>query len=107
MTRLLDITREVCPMTTVKVGMAMARVAPAEELQVRVREEALRDVVASLKADGHRIESVSRREAFYLLHVEKGVASTGGSAARRRTSAADERKGGCSRDRCRRSAALG
>jgi hypothetical protein len=64
-------------MTTVKVGMAMARLAPAEELQVMIREEALRNVVGSLKADGHRIESVGRREEFYLLRVEKGGESAG------------------------------
>lgn len=57
MTRLPDITRDVCPMTTVKIGMALARLAPAEELQVMVREEALRNVIASLKIDGHRIGS--------------------------------------------------
>ena len=82
MTRLLDITHDVCPMTTVKVGMAMARLAPAEELQVMVREEALRNVVASLKADGHRIDSVGRREGLFLLRVEKGGGSASWSAAR-------------------------
>ncbi|MHB8836994.1 MAG: hypothetical protein ACYC9Y_14995 [Candidatus Methylomirabilia bacterium] len=41
MTGLLDITRDVCPMTTVKVGMALARLAHGEELQVMVREAAM------------------------------------------------------------------
>jgi TusA-related sulfurtransferase len=87
MTRLLDITHDVCPMTTVKVGMAMARLAPAEELTVMVREEALRNVVASLKVDGHRIDSIGRQEAFYLLHVEKDGANASESAAYERLSA--------------------
>lgn len=72
MTRLLDITHDVCPMTTVKIGMAMARLAPAEELQVIVREEALRNVIDSLKTDGHRIESVGRQQELFILRVEKG-----------------------------------
>jgi len=74
---LLDITRDVCPMTTVKVGMILSRLAPGDEMQVLVREEALRNVVAALKTDGHRIESVGRQEEFFLLRVVKGGAGAG------------------------------
>jgi len=88
MTRLLDITHDVCPMTTVIVGMAMAPLAAAEELTVLVREEALRNVVASLKVDGHRIDSVGRQEGFYLLHMEKDGANASKSATYERLSAA-------------------
>jgi hypothetical protein len=42
-----------------------------------VREEALRNVIASLKADGHWIESVDRREELFLLRVEKGGGNAG------------------------------
>jgi tRNA 2-thiouridine synthesizing protein A len=82
MTRRLDITRDVCPMTTVKVGMALAGLAPGAELEVLLREEALTKVVASLKTDGQRIASVGRREEFFLLLVEKSGQGTGTSAAR-------------------------
>jgi hypothetical protein len=81
MTRLLDITRDISSMTTVKIRMAMAQLAHGGELQMMVREEALRSVVAFLKTDGHRIESVGRREELFLLRVEKGGGSAGWSAA--------------------------
>ena len=80
MSRLLDITRDVCPMTTVKIGMALNRLAPAETLEVRVNEGALKNVIASLKADGHRVASADRRPHGFLLVVEKGGAGAGGSA---------------------------
>ncbi len=67
----LDITKDVCPMTFVKVKIALANVAPRGTLAVLLREEALRNVISSLKAEGHRVTGVSRREAAFLLEVEK------------------------------------
>lgn len=81
MTRRLDITRDVCPMTTVRVGMALARLAAGEELEVLLKEEALTKVVASLKTDGQRIAAVGRQEEFFLLLVEKAGQGTRASAA--------------------------
>lgn len=78
MTRRLDITRDVCPMTTVKVGMALAKLAHGGELEVLLKKEALTKVVSSLKADGHRIAAAERREEIFVLHVAKG----GGGAGR-------------------------
>jgi TusA-related sulfurtransferase len=77
MTQLLDITRDIRPRTAVKVGMAMARLPHGGELQVIVMEEALRSVVAALHTEGHRIESIGRREEVYLLRVEKGGGNAG------------------------------
>ncbi len=70
----LDITRDVCPMTFVKVKLALAKIAPSETLAVLLREEALKNVIASLKTDGHRVTGVIRRESAYLLEVEKNGA---------------------------------
>ncbi len=67
----LDITKDVCPMTFVKVKIALANVAPRGTLAVLLREEALKNVISSLKAEGHRVTGVSRREAAFLLEVEK------------------------------------
>ena len=78
MTRRLDITRDVCPMTTVKVGMALAKLAHGGELEELLKKEALTKVVSSLKADGHRIAAAERREEIFVLHVAKG----GGGAGR-------------------------
>ena len=67
----IDITRDVCPMTFVKVKIALTKVAPSGKLSVLLKEEALKNVISSLKAEGHRVTGTSRREAAYLLEVEK------------------------------------
>lgn len=73
----LDITKDVCPMTFVKVKIALANVAPRGTLAVLLREEALKNVISSLKAEGHRVTGVTRREAEYLLEIEKNSGGTG------------------------------
>lgn len=70
-TPLLDITGDVCPMTFVKVKMGLQKVAPPGKLNVRLKEEALKNVISSLKADGYRIATVSREGPIFLLEVEK------------------------------------
>ncbi len=67
----IDITKDVCPMTFVKVKIALARIAPSGKLAVLLKEEALKNVISSLKTEGHRVTAVSRRESDYVLEVEK------------------------------------
>jgi tRNA 2-thiouridine synthesizing protein A len=69
---LLDITGDVCPMTFVKVKMGLQRIATNGVLNVRLKEEALKNVISSLKTEGHRVTSVSRTEEIFLLEVTKG-----------------------------------
>jgi tRNA 2-thiouridine synthesizing protein A len=68
---MLDITKDVCPMTFVKVKMGLTKISPSEKLNVLLKEEALKNVISSLKAEGHRIARVERLEAAFLLEVEK------------------------------------
>jgi len=68
----LDITGDVCPMTFVKVRMGLQRVPPRGMLTVRLKEDALKNVISSLKTEGHRITKVSREEGAFLLEVTKG-----------------------------------
>ncbi len=70
-TPLLDITGDVCPMTFVKVRMALAGIAAGGRLSVRLREEALKNVVSSLKSEGHRVVGVSRDGPVFLLDVAR------------------------------------
>ena len=70
-TPLLDITGYVCPMTFVQVNMALQGIAPAGKLSVRLKEEALKNVISSLKTEGHRVTNVSREGTIFLLEVEK------------------------------------
>ena len=68
----LDITGEVCPMTFVKVKMGLQKLSPAGTLSVRLKEEALKNVISSLKTEGHRVTNVSREGGIFLLEVTKG-----------------------------------
>ena len=70
-TPLLDITGDVCPMTFVKVKMGLQAIAPQGKLNVRLKEEALKNVISSLKTEGHRVTSVSRTDGIFLLEVTK------------------------------------
>lgn len=69
---LLDITGDVCPMTFVKVKMGLRKIAPTGKLNVRLKEEALKNVISSLKTEGHRVTSVSQADGIFLLEVTKG-----------------------------------
>ena len=71
MTPTLDITKDVCPMTFVKVKMGLAKIPPAGKLNVLLAEDALKNVISSLKQEGHRVSGVSRQESAFLIVVEK------------------------------------
>jgi tRNA 2-thiouridine synthesizing protein A len=68
---MLDITKDVCPMTFVKVMMGLTKISPSEKLIVLLKEESLKNVISSLKAEGHRIARVGRQDNDFLIVVEK------------------------------------
>lgn len=72
----LDITGDVCPMTFVKVKMGLQKIAPSGKLHVRLNEEALKNVISSLKTEGHRVTNVSREGTIFLLEVENTSGET-------------------------------
>ncbi|MBP2684789.1 MAG: Sulfurtransferase TusA, partial [Deltaproteobacteria bacterium] len=47
-TPLLDITGDICPMTFVKVKMGLQKIKPPGKLTVRLKEDALKNVISSL-----------------------------------------------------------
>ena len=71
-TPLLDITGDVCPMTFIKVKMGLEQVQPQCTLIVRMKEEALKNVISAVKTGGHLVTNVSREEGIFLLEVTKG-----------------------------------
>ncbi len=71
---LLDITGDACPMTFVKVKMGLAQVPPPGKLNVLLREEALKNVISSLKSEGHKVTRLEKKETAFLLEVERGDA---------------------------------
>jgi tRNA 2-thiouridine synthesizing protein A len=71
----LDITGDVCPMTFVKVKMGLTKVSTLGKLNILLKEEALKNVISSLKAEGHKVTRVERQDAVFLLEVEKDGAA--------------------------------
>ncbi len=58
-TREIDITKDVCPMTFVRTRLALDRMAPGEILCVRLKgDEPLKNVPATAKAQGHEVLSL-------------------------------------------------
>ena len=52
----VDITREVCPMTYVRVKLAMETLTPGQRLEVWLRgDEPCRNVPKSARDEGHRV----------------------------------------------------
>ncbi|HEY5998964.1 MAG TPA: sulfurtransferase TusA family protein [bacterium] len=79
MSVLVDITRDACPMTTAKVGMALAGLGSTGTLEIRLTQGALTNVIAAVKAQGHRVAAVGRDGGHFVLQVTAG--GGGGAAA--------------------------
>ncbi len=59
MSHRLDITAEVCPMTFVRVKLALEQLEPGQQLEVLLKgEEPLRNVPKSAADEGHRVLSL-------------------------------------------------
>jgi tRNA 2-thiouridine synthesizing protein A len=58
-TRTIDITHEICPMTFVRTRLALDQLAPGDVLLVRLKgEEPLRNVPRTVKEQGHEVISM-------------------------------------------------
>jgi TusA-related sulfurtransferase len=70
----VDITREVCPMTYVRTKLALERLAPGEVLEVRLRgDEPRRNVPASARDEGHTVLSLAAQaDGSDILLLRKG-----------------------------------
>ncbi len=70
----IDITDVVCPMTFVKVKVALEEIEQGQFFKIRLNEgEALLNVPRSLKDEGHKIIEVQKSDAgTYLIWGEKG-----------------------------------
>jgi len=72
--RTVDLTGEVCPMTTMKARVHLAQITVGQVLEFIVKEgEQMRDVPLSIKQDGHRIEKVRREGERFHVFVRKGA----------------------------------
>lgn len=70
----VDITDVVCPVTFVKVKVALEEIEDGELLAIKMNDgEAIRNVPRSLKEEGHRVlEVADNGDNTYTVIVEKG-----------------------------------
>ncbi|MDR2743248.1 MAG: sulfurtransferase TusA family protein [Treponema sp.] len=70
----VDITTVVCPITFVKIKVALDELDEGQILEVRLNDgEPIQNIPRSLKDEGHRVISVNKVEdGAYLLRVVKG-----------------------------------
>ena len=70
----VDITDAVCPVTFVKVKVAMEELEPGEILEIRLNEgEPIQNVPRSLKDEDHKvIRVVHNNDGTYTVFAEKG-----------------------------------
>ena len=65
----VDITSDVCPMTFVRVKLALERMAPDATLIVRLNDgEPLRNVPRSARAEGYRVEELGPERSGGRVH---------------------------------------
>jgi TusA-related sulfurtransferase len=69
----IDITDVVCPITFVKVKVALDDLEDGQILEVRLNDgEAIQNVPRSLKSEGHKVTGVEKNgDGTYLLRVVK------------------------------------
>lgn len=70
----IDITEVVCPITFVKVKVAMEELEPGEVLEIKMNSgEPIQNVPRSLKEENHKIlQVVNNEDETYTVYVEKG-----------------------------------
>ena len=70
----VDITDVVCPITFVKVKVAIEELEDGQILEVKLNEgEPIQNVPRSLKDEGHKvIELNDNKDGTFTLYVEKG-----------------------------------
>jgi tRNA 2-thiouridine synthesizing protein A len=73
MAKTLDITGDCCPMTFVKVKLALAKMQSGEELDVALCEgEPLNNVPRTVTEQGHQVLSVHQDGKTHHVLIRKG-----------------------------------
>jgi TusA-related sulfurtransferase len=70
----IDITNAVCPITFVKVKVALEELELGEILEIKMNSgEPIQNVPRSLKEENHKIlQVVNNEDETYTVYVEKG-----------------------------------
>ncbi len=70
----LDITNDHCPMTFVKVKLALARLGQGDVLDVALTgDEPLKNVPRAAREQGHRIIGITEKNGTFHVLIEKGA----------------------------------
>ncbi|MDR3301027.1 MAG: sulfurtransferase TusA family protein [Spirochaetaceae bacterium] len=72
----IDITNVVCPITFVKVKVALEELNDGERLEIRLNDgEPIQNVPRSLKDEGHKVAGVTKNDdgTFTLIVVKGGL----------------------------------
>lgn len=72
----VDVTDVVCPVTFVKVEVALEEIEPGQLLSIKLNEgEAIQNIPRSLKNDGHLVTSVTRNSdhTFQVIVKKHGL----------------------------------
>ncbi|CDX03070.1 Sulfurtransferase TusA [Desulfitobacterium hafniense] len=72
--QVVDITSVVCPITFVKVKVALEELEPGQLLEILMKDgEPIQNVPRSLKDEGHKLVQVENNgNGTYTVFVEKG-----------------------------------
>lgn len=74
MTTTLDITRDHCPMTFVKVKLALSKLEAGDLLEVTLRgDEPFVNIPRSAEEQGHRIVTVEGSGEAAKIVIQKGI----------------------------------
>ena len=72
MAKTLDITRDCCPMTFVKVKLALDKLQSGEELDVLLNEgEPLKNVPRTVTEQGHQVLSIRQEGGVHHVLIRK------------------------------------
>jgi tRNA 2-thiouridine synthesizing protein A len=69
----LDITNDHCPMTFVKVKLALAKLVPGDELDVTMTgEEPIANIPKAAAEQGHTVLEATERDGHFHVVIRKG-----------------------------------
>ncbi len=68
----IDITKERCPMTMVKVKLKLSQIEKGDMLDVLLAEgEPLQSVPRTAEEQGHHVEEIRKEGAYYHVMIRK------------------------------------
>ncbi|MGI9558340.1 MAG: sulfurtransferase TusA family protein [Thermodesulfobacteriota bacterium] len=68
----IDITGEVCPMTSIKTKLKLKGMQTGDVLEVRVsRGEPVENLPRTIEREGHKVIEIKQEGDFYTVRIER------------------------------------